>query len=262
LSSRERSIVLEANRFVNIERPDYKDPLKYGAGRVPGGDNWDSESPREGSERGQLLIKLLSLNPRSVLEIGPGAGFYTKIICETASVASYTAIDIAPSFLNYIEERIKALQEYKRFSAEYICRDLSEGISLGKQHDFVILISCVHHIPNRLRLFEDLKQSVPQGGKILIYEPSHYLPRIFDLLKKCLFSGYLSKSFYQNKRNLSTHHFCTYGEFKNICNLLNGFYIEHVEYICGKNLHKKWFSKFLPLKYLSSQIGVVIVRRS
>jgi SAM-dependent methyltransferase len=198
--------------------------------------------------------------PRAVLEVGPGGGFYSRLICEHSAVKSYIAVDIGDAFLTYLHSKTAKLRKEGEFKAEFICGDISEMGGFHRQFDLVVFYSSLHHIPDRLKVFQLLRRSVAVNGKILVYEPSHYLPRIFDLIKKFIFSGYLSNKFFMTRSNLSTHHFCTYGEFKSICNNIDGLKITHVEYICGRELHKKWFSKLLPFRFISSEIGIVISR--
>src|SRR4051794_40254050 len=75
LNDRERTRILAANVVHNTTRPDYADPRQY-----QGGVNFDSEGDRRATARGRLVADFLDRRqPERVLEVGPGAGFYTRL---------------------------------------------------------------------------------------------------------------------------------------------------------------------------------------
>ena len=61
-------------------------------------------------------------------------------------------------------------------------------------------------------MFKNINNHLKQEGHFAI-EPTHYIPRIFQLLKK-YFNNYRKKEYWSKIENLSTHHFCTLSEFK------------------------------------------------
>ena len=98
LSNEEKAVVLENNSRHNIERPDYANPYLY-----QGGKSYVSERDEpQGILESNLVNFLATFNPKSVLEIGPGSGYFTKRIVEHPSTESYTGLDINKAFLKFL----------------------------------------------------------------------------------------------------------------------------------------------------------------
>ncbi len=159
-------------------------------------------------------------------------------------------------------KRTKRVDKLEGFEANYVCGDICNSIALPGKYDLIVILSAVHHIPDRLSLFTLLKGYLTPGGRIVCYEPSHYVPRLLSLTKRMILNGYLLPKFYLNKENFVTHHFCTLGEYSSICKRVAGLKIVSVEYICGRvlRLHESRLRKLLPLKWLSTEIGIVLQR--
>lgn len=237
LGNEGRQKVNAANFDQNTTREDYN-PEKYGGVRTLGGENWDNFHTTDMSQR---IDRLLESNPRRVLEIGHGAGFYTRQICEYPSVKEYTGIDINRQFFSYLATKLQSIKDIKY---NLICGDvLSAEIDDGK-YDLIVLFSTVHHIPDRVGLFLKLKRALSENGVIFCTDPSHYIPRFVNLARKCLFKGYLGKKFYQKLTNLSTHNMCSVGEYKSVFSK-SGLQIDHIEYIQHPKFPRvgRWFSK-------------------
>jgi SAM-dependent methyltransferase len=220
LSSNDQALVFKANMLHNTMRPDYADPKQY-----QGGESFDSKQSRLARLEGRRLQAFLDeVKPKSVLEVGPGSGFYTQIIVTHPAVVSFTGIDIAQSFLDFIEPHLKSLKSRKpdfRYS-------LQPGNFMEMNFDLndaIILTSTAHHIPNRLDLVRWIHKNLLIGGRCFMFEPTHYLPRINDLLGKFMHTYY--KADHRTKiENLSTHHFCTLEEFESLCNQVPGLEIK------------------------------------
>jgi SAM-dependent methyltransferase len=257
LPDEEKELVLSENRKHNVNREDYADPEMYGQGRHTGGENWDSFQFNPEDTRGRELLSLLrENNPESILEIGPGAGFYSRLICTYQSVTKYTAVDIGTAFLEYLRPRLKEFKESKNLDYSLVCGEITDAAIPGK-YDMIVLLSTVHHIPNRVDLFRRLNTFLKEGGIIFCADPSHYLYRIAMLAYKCLFKGYMKKEFLNDKSNFSTHHMCTYGEYRRIFERIPGLQMERIYFsLPGKLRRLKSFS--FSKKWLSSEIGIVI----
>lgn len=216
LSREEKEMILRVNRTYNADREDYADPKAYGAVRMEGGENWDSSLPRDKSKRGrELLSALARASPRRVLEIGPGAGFFSRVVCDHPSVQHYSAVDVGGGFLEYLRPRLLEIQTKKPdFTFETFCGEAS-SFTL-KNFDLVLLLSCVHHIPNRVEFFRNVAGFLAPGGYVFCYDPSHYLSRWLRLLRNMILGDYLRPSNFMKRENLSTHHFCTIGEYREI----------------------------------------------
>ena len=184
LSCKEKQMVLAANKKDNVCREDYAVPQKYGTGRCDGGENWDNFRFKADDIRTVTLQRLLdAYKPSKVLEIGPGAGYHTRLICEHNAVSEYTAIDIGRAFLDFLQPKLELVKRQKKFNYSLIAGEITE-FDLPNKYDFIVLLSTVHHIPNRLELFAKLNDILADNGTIFCFDPSHYLPRIIGLLKK------------------------------------------------------------------------------
>ena len=261
LSRKDRELVLRENIKFNVTRNDYKVPEKYGDGRCAGGENWDSFQLYEDDLRGQKLLGVLErYGPRNILEIGPGPGFYSRMICKYRSVESYTAVDVGGAFLDYLRPRLETLNRQKGLRYTLIKREVTK-LELKDRFDLIVLLSTVHHIPNRTDLFFKLNSLLSKNGIIYCFDPSHYLFRISRLIYKCAFQGYLSREFLRNKGNLSTHHMCTLSEYKRIVKKIPGLEIEKVFHVPPKKLRKlEWV--LWPRRWFSTEIGIVLSKQS
>jgi SAM-dependent methyltransferase len=254
LSNDEKRMVIEANRKHNVHRPDYSNPELYGINRHTGGENWDNFQLRQDDIRAQTLLSLLNdKRAVKVLEVGPGAGFHTRLICEHSTVREYTAVDIGRAFLDYLSPRLEKIKVQKNFKYNLISGEITE-IDLAEKFDLIILLSTVHHIPNRTELFRKLCDMLTDEGVIFCFDPSHYLPRILRLIRKCVFDGYLRKEFYL--KNVSTHHMCSLGEYKRITGQMKNLKIEKTFYKLPKKIEKfEWL--FRSSKLFSNEIGII-----
>ncbi|NQU83379.1 MAG: class I SAM-dependent methyltransferase [Parcubacteria group bacterium] len=256
LNDEEKAFILEANKLHNTLREDYANPEQYGAKRVIGGENWRSSEDRRDFKCGVIIDEALeSIKPKTILELGPGAGFYTKHICEKDYVKQYVGVDIGKAFLDYLEPHLRALSKNKPdFSFRLACDDFN-NLDYQNHFDLVIFLSTVHHIPNRIELFGKMSQFLKKGGAVLCVEPANYLPRKISLIKRL--PRYLKKSFYSKRMNLSTHHMCTFGEFKKICRK-TGLRIDKKWCILPKKLfNKKIIKRCSILRFFSAAIGVL-----
>ncbi len=236
LSPDEKQIILCANQAHNTERPDYADPALYKDGK-----SFDSQDDRSATALGRVIQDFLEIrNPRSVVEFGPGSGYYTRQIVEYPSIRQYCAIDINDAFLNFVESRVKEIAKSKDLAYRFLCADFMDISDV--RGDAVILLSAVHHIPNRVELFQAIDRMLPPGGRVLAVDPSHYWPRIRVLLRKMRTGPHLTKAFRADRSHLSTHHFCTLGEYRKICREIASLRIEdwHVLQQAGWIPRLKW----------------------
>lgn len=255
LSPREKQEILKANRGYNVTRPDYFCPEKYGNERKFQGENWDSFVFDGQDHRARTLLNILEENnPETVLEIGPGAGYYTRMICQYGSVVEYTAVDVGVAFLNYLSPRLDDLSQKKALKYHLLCGDILES-GLSGSYDLIVLISTVHHIPDRDRLFSKLNRLLNEKGAIFCFDPSHYLLRYLQIVYKALTKGYLKKRYYSNRENISTHHMCTKKEYVKVLSKIPELHIDSFIFV-PSNRYKTIFR--FDRKLFSKEIGVII----
>jgi ubiquinone/menaquinone biosynthesis C-methylase UbiE len=237
------------NYQVNNFRPDYYDPLQY-----QNGNNILSVDDRLSTWKGkQILMYLHRNNPKRVLEIGPGSGYFTKLIVEHDSIEEYHATDINLSFLGHVEDNLSQYRIKTKFGDKL--NDFKDNY-----YDSIILLSCLHHIPDRSDYINKLVQKLQEGGSLFFVEPTHYLPRWIHLLNKILnINGYCSNKYLSNFENLSTHHMLTLGEIKYFSKE-NGLNISEFHFNYGKLTG--YLAKVLSsMKWLFSyEISVVLKR--
>jgi len=211
------------NSHVNNFRPDYYDPLQYQNGK-----NILSVDDRLSTWKGkQLHNYLLRSNPKRVLEIGPGSGYFTKLIVEHEKVEEYHATDISINFLRHVQNNTSQYNIKRKFS------DTLDHFE-DNYYDSIILLSCLHHIPDRSEYINVLAKKLSQSGTLFFIEPTHYFPRWVHLLKNILKKdGYCSKIHLSNFENLSTHHMLTLGEIKYLSSE-NGFNNSEFHFNYGK----------------------------
>ena len=203
MNAGERAKVIAADLSHNTVRPDYADPTLYQVGR-----NFDSPDDRRSTPRGRILGEFLDrVQPAHVIEVGPGAGFYTRLIVSHPAVREYTAVDLNPAFLEYLRPRIGSAGVRSHIVHGTIDR-------LTTCADAALLISTVHHVPDRVALFMDLERNLAPGGAVLAIDPPHYLLQLRKIWRKCLTRGYLATALATG--NLSTHNMCTLSEYRRI----------------------------------------------
>ena len=220
MSSEDREFVQKNNLVFNTKRDDYADPIKYDFGN-----NFDSTEGRENNKICNILLEYLNdVNPEVVIEFGPGSGYYTRSIVEFPSVKKYIGIDVNEAFLSFVSGKLKTFNK-SDFTYEVLVGDGS--LMQLPNADSMIFLNTVHHIPNRKDLFANVVKSFRNQGSIFVCDPSHYIPRIVQLFKRFFSRGYLSD---RHAQNLATHHFCSTGEYLEVCNTIDGLDIDHQWY--------------------------------
>ena len=257
LSDDEKNIIKKANFTHNNFRDDYASPERYGLGRKELGENWDTFNKNEINEKEDIkfiiLNNALKKNPISVLEIGPGSGYYSKMIFNHPSILNYDFIDINNKFLEFIAERIANSNKANNFSSNTFVGDASSFDFQGKKYDLIVCLSSIHHIPDRQDLIQSITNNLSKNGVLIAVDPTHYLKRIILLIYKMITRGYLKKKYYMNREGLSTHHMCTLGEYKKIIRNNSNIEIESVIFNRNELINIAPFKK-----YLSSYIAIML----
>ncbi len=253
--------IIKNNSTHNSDREDYATPLLYGTKRLEGGEVWENPAERTKSDRGRFIANLfIKSKPASILEIGPGGGFFTKFYCEQQSTKKYVAVEISKGFVEYLKTKLQELKSARSdFDFEVLHGSAPSVLPKNEQFDFIVLSSVVHHIPNRKDLFDELSKLLKPNGILVCVDPSHYLARIITLSKKCLKGSYIGRGFDPNANEWSTHHFCTYGEYKKIIEDSKNFEIVEEYYHVNKKF--KFIKNIFP-RMSSDEIGIVFKKLS
>lgn len=234
-------------------------------------ENYDRDHERKGSpestKEGKLLqYALTKYSPSSVLEFGPGSGYYAKQIFCFSSIKKYHAIDIVQSCLEYVKAEVAA--KHKEVKSSFIYGDFLKQ-EFSQKYDLILFMSTLHHIPNRIAYLEKCSSLLSDRGVVVVIEPRHNVLRILQLMWRFC-RKYHKKSFWHNRENLSTHHFMTMLEIKYIrkkCNMKIDEIIffsimgeRLVPFVLRSKLGFPACSRFNPFSTIASQIYVSFSR--
>jgi SAM-dependent methyltransferase len=238
LSEKERACVARGNVFGNTRRADYADPAQYQAG--VGFDTLDGHRLRN---RHQLQAFLDRVRPASVLEVGPGSGYLTRMIVTYPTVQRYVGTDINGAFLDYIHPRVTALRPD-------LSTDFVEGTVAdvpAELFDAAVLCSVVHHIPDRDALFREVGARLRSGGRVLAVDPTHYVLQILKIIRKISKPGNLARQLDEIRRcEYGTHTMCQLAEYRAIA-AQTGFKVTRVEFSEQPRRLEQWRKRGRPV---------------
>lgn len=255
LSDDERARFQRGNVFQNTRRPDYADPAQYQAGV-----GFDTLEGHRSRNRDQLQAFLDRTRPTSVLEVGPGSGYLTRMIVTYPTVRRYVAVDINGAFLDHIRPRLAELRPDLSVSfVEGTVEDVPAEV-----FDSAAICSAVHHIPDRDELFRQLGARLRPGGRILAVDPTHYLLQIRKIIRKIMTPGHLAQAIGLAQRSqLGTHAMCQLAEYRKIARH-TGFKITRAEFSDQPRCVRRWRERGLPLgpmwRWFSQEILVELER--
>jgi ubiquinone/menaquinone biosynthesis C-methylase UbiE len=210
LTQQEQEFVRQHNDYWNNNIPGYQNPGQY---QGQGGKSFRSNDNREASWEGrQLKAFLENKQPRRVMEIGPGSGYYTRQIIECNSVEEYVATDINVKFLEYVNNAIS--EHVRASSVQRKLFSIHELESAKAEVDAIIILSALHHIPDREAFIKFISRFLAPGGTIFFYEPTHSVSRILQLSWSFVTHKWYSTTVVKKRNNYMTHHFCTVAETK------------------------------------------------
>ena len=212
LSDQEKDFVKKHNEYWNNNNPGYKNPEEYQGQQ---GKSFRTPGDRRASWEGKMIQLFLDKErPRSMLEVGPGSGYYTRQIIDCACVAEYAATDINIGFLGSVE---KAISEHPRASSvttKFLPIDKLEAE--GFEVDAIVALSALHHVPDRAEFVKRISNRLTPGGALFFYEPTHSVARLLQLVWSFLRNRWYSTKVVQSRNNYMTHHFCTVAETRAI----------------------------------------------
>ena len=265
LDNKSKDLIRSANMFHNNTRKDYSGKQIYGEFREEGGLIWENFKIEK--IKSDFFISFLKNNfdfsnskDLSILEIGPGGGFYTRYIIENLKVTDYIAIEVSDFFADQLRRNLKN----ESTKSQILQGDALEEIRKLEKNkfDLIIFLSSFHHLADRDEIFKQLERILKKNGSIIMKEPTHYIPRIYELIRKILFQkdefgrSYLDKLHFCKKQFVATHHFISFEELKNYIKLTGGLVIKKINYKYGR---KKIF-KLLLGKYASNELITKIVK--
>lgn len=258
LSNQEKNFILKVNKSYNNSRDDYNINDYQSGYNFEKAKMLDFDDYRTYWGLIQDFFRDNNKVIKNICEIGPGSGYYTSKIIQTYNINYYLGIELNHNFIKYLKKNLD-----KTNIKKYDIIDNFNSI-LKNKFDLMFFISSLHHIPDREYIFSFLNRHINPGGYIFIIEPTHYFPRICRLFFKFI-RLYRFKKYYEDAKNLSTHHFLTYKEVEILAKKFS-FNIIDVKYFKFPFFFKKYFDKnsLVPLvlkKYFSDEFFLLLQRK-
>jgi SAM-dependent methyltransferase len=212
LTDQEKAFVKKHNEYWNNNNPGYKNPEEYQGQQ---GKSFRTPGDRRVNWEGQMIQLFLDRErPRSVLEVGPGSGYYTRQIIDCDCVVEYVATDINIGFLESVQKAIGDHPRASSVTAKFLPIDKLEA--QGFEVDAIIALSALHHVPDRAEFVKWISNRLKPGGALFFYEPMHSMTRVLQLAMSFLLNRWYSTKVIQARNNFMTHHFCTVAETRAI----------------------------------------------
>ena len=98
----------------------------------------------------------------SVLDIGCGTGYYSKI-----TDGEYLGIDLESKYINYCKKK------YSKSNKKFKCIDVASLLNEKESFDIVLMVDVLHHIPDDLCKALLKKSSKLSKVYIINFEPVH-----------------------------------------------------------------------------------------
>jgi SAM-dependent methyltransferase len=113
------------------------------------------------------VIAALGLLPgQTVADIGAGTGYFTVRLARASARPRVFAVDIEPSMVAYLRHRA----EKEGLSNVVAVQASDRGPNLPEPVDVVLIVDTYHHIPDRVKYFTALKNSIKPGGRLAIVD--------------------------------------------------------------------------------------------
>jgi cyclopropane fatty-acyl-phospholipid synthase-like methyltransferase len=111
----------------------------------------------------------------TVLEPGPGMGFFTLPLARRAGSGRVIAVDIQAKMLDALRRRAT-----KAGLAQRIETRLASAASMGIDDlkgmvDFILAVAVVHEMPSAEAFFREAAAALAPGGRLLLAEPSGHV---------------------------------------------------------------------------------------
>jgi ubiquinone/menaquinone biosynthesis C-methylase UbiE len=117
-----------------------------------------------------------------VLEIGPGMGFFTLPMARMVGPSGKViAVDIQERMLRGLRRRADRAGLADGIDCRLVRPDSLQVEDLFGSVDFTLAVAVVHEVPDKKRLFEEVRAAMKPGGKVLVADPAlHFSRHAFD----------------------------------------------------------------------------------
>jgi ubiquinone/menaquinone biosynthesis C-methylase UbiE len=137
-------------------------------------------------ENPEKIVEPYVKSGMTVLEIGPGMGFFTLPMARmVGDQGKIICVDIQDKMLESLNRRAKRASLADRIVTRLATSDSLNISDFAGQVDSVILIAVVHEVPDQKKLFEQIHQAMKPDALMLISEPKgHVTAESFEKMLK------------------------------------------------------------------------------
>lgn len=114
----------------------------------------------------RVIDALQLVRGQVVADVGAGTGYFSTRLATSAATPKVYAVDIEPSMVAHLTERAKA----EGLANMTAVLGRADRTNLPEPVDVVLVVDTYHHIPNRVRYFTALKDSLKPGGRLAIVD--------------------------------------------------------------------------------------------
>jgi predicted methyltransferase len=122
---------------------------------------------RDAWQKPHEVIQALSLKPDAIVaDIGAGTGYFSARLSRMLSKGKVYAVDVEPDMVKYLGERA----EREHLANLSPVRGSATEANLPEPVDLALFVDVYHHIDERARYFDRLKDSLKAGGRVAIID--------------------------------------------------------------------------------------------
>lgn len=122
---------------------------------------------RDAWQKPHQVIQALKLKPDAVVaDVGAGTGYFSARLSRMLAKGKVYAVDVEPDMVRYLGERA----EREGLKNVFPVRASQTETNLPEPVDLALLVDVYHHLGDRPRYFERLKDSLKAGGRVAIID--------------------------------------------------------------------------------------------
>jgi ubiquinone/menaquinone biosynthesis C-methylase UbiE len=161
---------------------------------------------RQFSQNPQLLLSPYVRKGMTVLEIGPGMGYFSLALAElVGEQGKVICVDIQEKMLARLRKRAQKAGLLNRIATILASQESLLVQDFEGKVDFTLAFAVVHEVPDQARVFGEMHRSMKPGGLLLLSEPKgHVTQEAFaDSLAIAKATGFNLESHVDIKRSVS-----------------------------------------------------------